>query len=86
MRAMDAGSSKDTCAAATAKDTDGDGVLDTFTSVSAPTAVCFEIVPQTNRVLPARPSAQFARAFVDVTTMPATTIERRTVLFVVPGK
>src|SRR5262249_8559322 len=87
LRAMDEGSPTDACPAHAAKDTDGDGVKDTFTAVVVGTAVCFEIDPQMNTTVPPKPQAQFFNAFIDVLGMPGSVkLDHRVVLFLVPPK
>jgi hypothetical protein len=87
LRAMDEGDAAQGCPAHAAKDTDGDGVKDTFISVVVGTPVCFEILPKINDTVPPKSSAQFFNAFIDVLGMPgAVKLDRRTVLFLVPPK
>jgi hypothetical protein len=87
LRAMDEGSPGDKCPAHAAKDTNGDGVKDTFISVVVGTPVCFEVLPQMNTTVPPKPAAQFFNAFIDVLGMPGSVkLDRRTVLFLVPPK
>jgi hypothetical protein len=87
LRAMDEGSPKDGCPAHAAKDTDGDGIKDTFLTVVVGTAVCFEVLPQENTTVPPKPQVQFFNAFIDVLGMPGSVkLDRRIVLFEVPPK
>jgi hypothetical protein len=87
LRAMDEGSPKDGCPAHAAKDTDGDGIKDTFLTVVVGTAVCFEVLPAENTTVPPKPQAQFFNAFIDVLGMPGSVkLDRRDVLFLVPPK
>jgi hypothetical protein len=84
---MDAGSAKDGCVATPAKDTDGDGILDTFVSVPPVRAVCFDVTPKKNDLVDTASVAQFFRAFVDVVAMPsATKLDTRAILFLVQPK
>ena len=46
LRAKDEGDPSQGCPAHPAKDTNGDGVKDTFTAVTVGTPVCFEVIPQ----------------------------------------
>jgi hypothetical protein len=85
LRAMDEGSPAEGCPPHAAKDTDGDGIKDTFISVVVGTPVCFEIDPQMNTTVPPKPQAQFFNAFIDVLGMPGSVkLDRRVVLFLVP--
>ena len=76
------------CKARAVKDTDGDGVDDTFVAVRVGEPVCFEVVPKKNDfVEPAKDRPQFFKAFIDVVGMPgAVKLDRRDVLFLVPPK
>ncbi|MBL8721452.1 MAG: hypothetical protein JNL79_36025 [Myxococcales bacterium] len=85
LRAMDEGDAAAGCPAHAAKDTDGDGIKDTFTAVTVGTLVCFEVVPKTNTTVKPKSIAQFFNAFIDVLGMPGgVKLDRRTVLFLVP--
>lgn len=87
LRAMDEGNPAEGCPAAAAKDSDGDGIKDTFVSVNAGTPVCFEVVAAINRTVPAAIEPQFFTAFVDVTGVPGNLLlDTRSVLFLVPPK
>jgi hypothetical protein len=87
LRAMAEGDAVNGCPAATAKDTDGDTIDDTFVSVKVGTPVCFEVLPQMNTTVKPKSSAQFFNAFIDVLGMPGSVkLDRRTVLFLVPPK
>ncbi len=87
LRAMDEGDAASGCPAASAKDTDGDSINDTFTAVKVGTPVCFEVLPQMNTTVPPKSAAQFFNAFIDVLGMPGSVkLDRRTVLFLVPPK
>ena len=86
LRAMDEGSGKE-CPPHAAKDTNGDGIKDTFIAVVVGTPVCFEVLPQENTTVHPKPVAQFFNAFIDVLGMPgAVKLDRRNVLFLVPPK
>ena len=85
LRAMDEGDPKNGCPTHAAKDTNGDGVKDTFTAVVVGTPVCFEILPKMNDTVHPKTGAQFFNAFIDVLGMPGSIkLDRRTVLFLVP--
>ena len=87
LRAMDEGDASNKCAPHAAKDTNGDGIKDTFIAVVVGTPVCFEVLPQENTTVRPKPSAQFFNAFIDVLGMPgAVKLDRRNVLFLVPPK
>ncbi|GAC1353386.1 MAG: hypothetical protein NVSMB47_05400 [Polyangiales bacterium] len=89
LRAMDEGSAKspDDCPPHAAKDTNGDGIKDTFVTVVVGTPVCFEILPQENTTVHPKTVAQFFNAFIDVLGMPGSVkLDRRNVLFLVPPK
>ena len=49
LRAMDEGNPAEGCPAAPAKDSDGDGIKDTFIAVKAGTPVCFEVIADMNK-------------------------------------
>ncbi len=85
LRAMDEGDAGEGCPAAAAKDTDSDGINDTFVAVKVGTPVCFEVLPKKNTTVKPKDKAQFFNAFIDVLGMPgAVKLDRRTVLFLVP--
>ncbi len=85
LRAMDEGDASRGCPPTAAKDTNGDGVKDTFLAVPVGTPVCFEVLPKTNLVVPPKEKAQFFKAFIDVLGMPGSVkLDRRFVLFLVP--
>ena len=85
LRAMSEGDPKSGCPANAAKDTDGDGIKDTFTAIPVGTPVCFEVIPAKNTFVKPTKVAQFFNAFIDVLGMPgAVKLDQRTVLFLVP--
>ncbi len=85
LRAMDEGDPKGGCPPVTAKDTDGDGVKDTFTAIPVGTPVCFEVIPEKNTFVKPTKDAQFFNAFINVLGMPgAINLDVRGVLFLVP--
>ncbi len=88
IRAMKEGDTASGCAPRAVKDTDADGVDDTFLAVTVGEPVCFEVVPKKNDfVEPATDAPQFFKAFIDVVGMPgAVKLDRRDVLFLVPPK
>ncbi|MFI5297353.1 MAG: hypothetical protein ACHREM_04585 [Polyangiales bacterium] len=86
VRAMDEGSAGDGCAPQAATDTDGDGIKDTFTSLTASTKICFEVTYKPNTSVPATTYAQLFTAYATLTAEPGDvpTSQRDTLLFVVP--
>lgn len=92
LRAMEEGYAGETCAAQTGKvkDTDGDGIADTFVQITANVAnrVCFEVLPKMNDFVQPTTVAQIFRAFIDVIGMPGAVNlgDRRQVLFLVPPR
>jgi hypothetical protein len=87
LRAMDEGDPANGCPAAPAKDSDGDGIKDTFLAVKAGTPVCFEVIPAKNTIVPAAIDPQFFNAFVDVIAVQGNLkLDQRSVLFLVPPK
>jgi hypothetical protein len=87
LRAMDEGDAAQGCPAHAAKDTNADGIKDTFIAVVVGTPVCFEILPKMNETVPPKSVAQFFNAFIDVLGMPGSVkLDKRTVLFEVPPK
>jgi len=85
LRAMGEGDAVQGCPSATTKDTDGDGIEDTFSSVKVGTPVCFEVLPKMNTTVKPKDTAQFFNAFIDVLGMPGSVkLDRRIVLFLVP--
>lgn len=87
LRAKDEGDPSQGCPAAAAKDTNGDGIKDTFTAVTVGTPVCFEVIPQTNTTVEPQATAQFYNAFLDVVGVPGNIkLDQRKVLFLVPPK
>ncbi|MBL8719583.1 MAG: hypothetical protein JNL79_26580 [Myxococcales bacterium] len=87
LRAMKEGDAGVGCPAATTKDTNGDGIDDTFVGVKVGTAVCFEVNAATNNTVPPKDDPQFFNAFIDVLGMPGSVkLDRRDVRFLVPPK
>lgn len=87
LRAMDEGNPANGCPAAPAKDSDGDGIKDTFLAVKAGTPVCFEVIPAKNTIVPSELDPQFFNAFVDVIAVQGNLkLDQRSVLFLVPPK
>ncbi len=85
LRAMDEGNPAEGCPAAPAKDSDGDGIKDTFIAVKAGTPVCFEVIPAMNTTVPPTLDPQFFNAFIDVMGLPGNLkLDTRSVLFLVP--
>lgn len=87
LRAMDEGNPANKCPAAPAKDSDGDGIKDTFLAVKAGTPVCFEVIPAKNGIVMPQLDPQFFNAFVDVIAVQGNLhLDKRSVLFLVPPK
>lgn len=87
LRAKDEGDPSQGCPAAPAKDTNGDGIKDTFTAVTVGTPVCFEVIPAMNSTKEPEATAQFYNAFLDVVGIPGDVkLDERKVLFLVPPK
>lgn len=87
LRAMDEGAPASGCPAHPAKDSDGDGIKDTFIAVKVGTPVCFEVIPATNTIVAPETVPQFFNAFVDVVGVQGNVqLDKRTVLFLVPPK
>jgi hypothetical protein len=88
IRAMEEGDATVGCPSHAAKDTNADGVKDTFISVIVGTPVCFEVNAKMNDfVEPLVGIPQFFNAFIDVVGMPGSVkLDRRSVLFLVPPK
>jgi len=87
LRAMDEGNPTNGCPAAPAKDSDGDGIKDTFLAVKAGTPVCFEVIPAKNGTVAPQLDPQFFNAFVDVVAVQGNLhLDKRSVLFLVPPK
>ena len=85
LRAMDEGNPAEGCPASPAKDSDGDGIKDTFLAVKAGTPVCFEVIAAMNTIVPAALDPQFFNAFIDVMGLPGNLLlDTRSVLFLVP--
>jgi hypothetical protein len=85
VRAMDEGDPVSGCPAHAAKDTGGDGVKDTFTSVAVGTPVCFEVKPKANVTIDGGPTGQSLGVLLTVLGMPGSVVlDRRTVTIVVP--
>ncbi len=87
LRAMDEGNPANNCPAAPAKDSDGDGIKDTFLAVKAGTPVCFEVIPAKNGFVMPQLDPQFFNAFIDVIAVQGDLhLDKRSVLFLVPPK
>jgi hypothetical protein len=85
LRAMDEGNPANGCPAAAAKDSNGDGIKDTFLAVKAGTPVCFEVIPAVNTIVPPTLDPQFFNAFVNVIAVQGNLqLDKRDVLFLVP--
>lgn len=87
LRAMDEGDAAAGCPKGTAKDTNGDGIKDTFVAVKVGTPVCFEVIPNENTLVEPDLDPQFFNAFIDVIGVQGNVqLDRRAVLFLVPPK
>ncbi len=87
LRAMDEGDPTNKCPAHAAKDTNGDGIKDTFIAVVVGTPVCFEVLPQMNTTVKPKTVEQFFNAYIDVLGMPGSVkLDKRTVVFAVPPR
>lgn len=87
LRAMEEGNQAAGCPVAAARDSDGDGIKDTFVAVKVGTPVCFEVIPAKNDTVLPENQAQFFNAFVDVIGVQGNVqLDKRTVLFLVPPK
>jgi hypothetical protein len=85
LRAMDEGDSASSCPPNAAKDTNGDGIKDTFVAIPVGQPVCFEVIPEKNTFVKPGKQAQFFNAFINVLGMPGSVkLDQRTVLFLVP--
>ena len=85
LRARDEGDPANNCPAHAAKDTNGDGIKDTFTAVVVGTPVCFEIIPAVNTTVPPTKVPQFYKANVNVVGVQGNVqLDNREVLFLVP--
>lgn len=85
LRARDEGDPTNNCPAHAAKDTDGDGIKDTFTAVVVGTPVCFEIIPAVNTTVPPTKVPQFYKANINVVGVQGNVqLDNREVLFLVP--
>lgn len=81
------GDSVNACPAHTAKDTNGDGVPDTFVAVIPGTPLCFQMAPIAANLPAATNTPQIFVAYIDVLGMPGSVkLDHRVVLFVVPAK
>ncbi len=87
LRAMDEGNPANGCPAAPAKDSDSDGIKDTFLAVKAGTPVCFEVIPAKNTTVQPELDPQFFKALIDVIAVQGNLkLDNRSVLFLVPPK
>ena len=85
LRAIEEGDAASGCLAHPAKDTDGDGVKDTFVSVVVGTNVCFEVLPRVNDKVKPMAVDQYFIAYIEVLGIPGSVkLDRRAVQFKVP--
>ena len=81
-----AGDSTRGCAARPAEDTDGDGFVDTFRSVTSGDRVCFDIVVKQNDTVMPTADPQIFRATLRVLGDGFTELDTRDIYFLVPGE
>jgi hypothetical protein len=87
MRAKDEGDPAENCPAHPAKDTNGDGIKDTFIAVTVGTRVCFEVIAEMNTTVQGQAQALYPRADLEVLGVPGDIkLDNRKVLFLVPPK
>lgn len=87
LRAMGEGDAAAGCPAGETKDSDGDGIDDTFLKVTVGTKVCFQVIPAKNTTVPPQNDPQFYNAIVNVVGVQGNVqLDSRTVLFLVPPK
>jgi hypothetical protein len=87
LRAMGEGDADNDCDPAETKDTDGDGIDDTFVGVTVGAPVCFEVIPAMNETVEPADEAKFYSALVDVVGVPGDVqLDEREVIFLVPPK
>jgi len=85
VRAMSEGDTTKGCAPAATKDTDGDGVDDTFTTAKPGSAICFEVVAKMNTTVKGVETAKFYGITATLVGNPgAMEIEPHTFVFLVP--
>jgi hypothetical protein len=85
VRAMSEGDAKSGCLPRAAKDTDGDGIEDTFPLVAPGAVVCFEVTPKPVGTVKPGGFTRFYALFADVTGDPgAVKMERHMLVFLVP--
>ncbi len=66
------------------RDSDGDGIADTFVAPATARALCFDVRPVTNVVVTAGERASFHRVLVDVVTSSGKTLQSRSIVVMVP--
>jgi hypothetical protein len=87
LRAKDEGDTAEGCPAHAAVDTNGDGIKDTFKTVTVGTPVCFEVIPETNSTVAPQEAAIYTRADLEVVGVPGDIkLDSRKVLFLIPPK
>ena len=72
------------CVAVAASDLDGDGVPETFVDAQVGTPVCFDVVAATNTTIAPTTEPQVIRAAVDIIADGVTTLDTRTIYFLIP--
>jgi hypothetical protein len=87
LRAKDEGDTAEGCPPHAAIDTNGDGIKDTFKTVTVGTPVCFEVIPEMNTTVAPQESAIYTRADLEVVGVPGDIkLDSRKVLFLIPPK
>ncbi|MGZ5967867.1 MAG: hypothetical protein ACXWP4_09375, partial [Polyangiales bacterium] len=85
VRAMDEGDAARGCARARAKDTDGDGVKDTFVGIDVGTRACFEVIPAINTIVKPTKVDQYFLAVLQILGLPGPVrLDTQTIRFRVP--
>ena len=84
IEANTAGDATRGCAARSATDTNGDGVLDTFPDVTAGERVCFDIIVKQNVTVMPTAVPQLFNATIEVVGDGFTTLDSRQIFFLVP--
>jgi len=85
--ALTAGDAALGCAAISAKDTNGDGIADTFVSVPGGTQVCFDVTAKSNMSVPQATGPVLLTANLDLVGEPGNvSLGHRKILFLVPAK
>ncbi len=87
LRAMEGGDAAQGCPPLAAKDTDKDGIKDTFIEAPVGTRVCFEVLPAVNTRVVSQDKPRFFKAFIDVQAgSGGVSLDTHAVRFMVPPK